>query len=66
MEIEVLTPVCCMSQVNTVGEVRSTQQAPTVVISERATSDVRAENSAVSYRNGAVSIPGEGNYNGNA
>lgn len=34
---------CC--QVNHVGEVRSTQQAPTVVVSERAAPNLRAENS---------------------
>ncbi|KAM7400920.1 hypothetical protein PAMA_005219 [Pampus argenteus] len=49
--------------VNHVGEVRSTQQAPTVVISERAAPDLRAGNSVVSYGNGAVSIRSEGNYN---
>lgn len=45
---------------NHVGEVRSTQQAPTVV-SERAAPDLRVENSVVSYAN-AVSIHSEGNY----
>lgn len=50
---------------NHVGEVRSTQQAPTVVVSERAAPDLRAENSAVSYGNGAVSIHSEGNYKTN-
>ncbi|XP_042285054.1 uncharacterized protein LOC121908817 [Thunnus maccoyii] len=52
--------------VNDVGEVRSTQQAPTVVISERAAPDLRAENSVVSYGNRAVSIHREGKYNSNS
>ncbi|XP_071382975.1 uncharacterized protein [Centroberyx affinis] len=51
--------------VNHVGEGRSTQQAPTVVVSERAAPDLRAENSVVSYGNGTVSIYSEGNYHGN-
>ncbi|XP_030608492.1 occludin-like [Archocentrus centrarchus] len=46
--------------VNHVGEVRSAQQAPTVV-SERAAPDLRVENSVVSYAK-AVSIHSEGNY----
>ncbi|XP_042353473.1 LOW QUALITY PROTEIN: uncharacterized protein LOC121951272 [Plectropomus leopardus] len=52
--------------VNHVGEVRSTQQAPTVVLSERAPPDMRAENSVVSYGNGTVSIHSEGNYKSNS
>ncbi|XP_031137207.1 occludin isoform X1 [Sander lucioperca] len=52
--------------VNHVGEVRSTQQAPTVVISERAAPDLRAEYSVVSYGNGTVSIHSEGNYKSNS
>ncbi|XP_054452731.1 uncharacterized protein LOC129089343 [Anoplopoma fimbria] len=48
--------------VNLVGEVRSTQQAPTVVLSERAAPDLRAEQSVVSYGNRTVSIHSEGNY----
>ncbi|XP_029971950.1 occludin-like [Salarias fasciatus] len=43
------------------GDVRSAQQAPTVVVSERAAPDLRAENSVVSYGNGTVSIRSEGN-----
>ncbi|KAI4809373.1 hypothetical protein KUCAC02_018259 [Chaenocephalus aceratus] len=52
--------------VNHVGEVRSTQQAPTVVLSERAAPDLRAGNSVVSYGNGTVSIHSGGNYNHNS
>ncbi|XP_070830182.1 uncharacterized protein [Chaetodon trifascialis] len=52
--------------VNHVGEVRSTQQAPTVVVSERAAPDLRAENSVVSYSNGTVSIHSDGNYKSNS
>ncbi|GLD51175.1 occludin-like protein [Lates japonicus] len=52
--------------VNHVGEVRSTQQAPTVVVSERAAPDLRAANSVVSYGNGTVSIHSEGNYKSNS
>ncbi|KAM9845088.1 occludin [Aulostomus maculatus] len=51
--------------VSHVGEEHSTQLAPTVVISERAASDLREEKSAVSNSNGAVSIHLEGNYNSN-
>nr|XP_020500119.1 occludin-like [Labrus bergylta]XP_020500121.1 occludin-like [Labrus bergylta] len=48
--------------VNHVGDSRSTQQAPTVVVSERATApELRAENSVVSYGNGTVSIHSERN-----
>lgn len=50
---------------NHVGEARSTQQAPTVVVSERAAPDLRAENSVVSYSNGTVSIHSDGNYKNN-
>ncbi|XP_059200039.1 uncharacterized protein LOC131979967 [Centropristis striata] len=52
--------------VNHVGDVRSTQQAPTVVVSERAAPDLRAENSVVSYGNGTVSIHSGGNYKSNS
>uniref|UniRef100_A0A3Q1G2L7 Occludin n=1 Tax=Acanthochromis polyacanthus TaxID=80966 RepID=A0A3Q1G2L7_9TELE len=52
--------------VNHVGEARSTQQAPTVVVSERAAPDPRAENSVVSYGNGTVSIHSDGNYKSNS
>ncbi|XP_036940362.1 occludin [Acanthopagrus latus] len=52
--------------VNHVGEARSTQQAPTVVVSERAAPDLRAENSVVSYSNGTVSIHSDGNYKNNS
>ncbi|XP_073346722.1 uncharacterized protein [Pagrus major] len=52
--------------VNHVGEARSTQQAPTVVVSERAAADLRAENSVVSYGNGTVSIHSDGNYKSNS
>ncbi|KAG8014047.1 Occludin [Nibea albiflora] len=55
-----------LSQVNHVGEVRSTQQAPTVVVSERAAPDLRVENSVVSYGNGNVSLRSEGNYKSNS
>ncbi|XP_026169910.1 occludin-like [Mastacembelus armatus] len=51
--------------VNHVGEVRSTQQAPTVV-SERAAPNLRVENSVVSYHNGTVSIHSERNYKSNS
>ncbi|XP_027141418.1 occludin isoform X1 [Larimichthys crocea] len=54
------------SEVNHVGDVRSTQQAPTVVVSERAAPDLRVENSVVSYGNGTVSIHSEGNYKSNS
>ncbi|KAM4727664.1 occludin-like [Anableps anableps] len=47
--------------VNHVGEARSTQQAPTVVVSERAAPDLRAENT-VAFGEGAVSAQREG-YN---
>ncbi|KAM4604637.1 occludin-like [Polymixia lowei] len=50
--------------VNHVGEGRSIQQAPTVVLSERAVPDLRTENSVVSYGNGTVSIYSEGTFNG--
>ncbi|KAG7227208.1 hypothetical protein INR49_014008 [Caranx melampygus] len=49
--------------VNHVGDV---QQAPTVVLSERAVPDLRVENSVVSYGNGTVSIYSEGNYKSNS
>lgn len=52
--------------VNHVGEGRSTQHAPTVVISERAAPDPRVENSVVSYDNRTVSVRSEGNYNSNS
>ncbi|CAN9503226.1 unnamed protein product [Ophioblennius macclurei] len=49
--------------VSHVGDMRSTtQQAPTVVVSDRAAPDPRAANSVVSYGNGTVSIHSEGNY----
>ncbi|XP_034559252.1 occludin [Notolabrus celidotus] len=52
--------------VNHVGDSRSTQQAPTVVVSERARApELRAENSVVSYSNGTVSVHSEANYKGN-
>ncbi|MEQ2281269.1 hypothetical protein AMECASPLE_028530, partial [Ameca splendens] len=44
--------------VNHVGEARSTQQAPTVVVSERAEPNLRAENT-VGFSNGTVSIQSE-------
>ncbi|KAI3375101.1 hypothetical protein L3Q82_021619 [Scortum barcoo] len=46
------------TQVNRVGDVRSTQQAPTAP-------ELRVENSVVSYSNGTVSIHSEGNYKSN-
>ncbi|KAF7669836.1 hypothetical protein LDENG_00120090 [Lucifuga dentata] len=49
--------------VNHVGEGRSTQQAPTVVVSERAAPDLKVENSMVSYSNGTVSVHSERNPN---
>lgn len=55
-----------LSKVNHVGEARSTQQAPTVVVSERAAPDPRAENSVVSYGNRTVSIHSDGNYKSNS
>ncbi|KAM6918371.1 occludin-like [Xenentodon cancila] len=42
--------------------VRRTQQAPTVVISERAAPDLRAGNSVISHGNGTLSIHSEGYY----
>ncbi|CAJ1071834.1 Occludin [Xyrichtys novacula] len=52
--------------VDDVGYARSTQQAPTVVTSERPTApELRAENSVVSYSNGTVSIHSEANYKSN-
>lgn len=51
-------------KVDDVGELCSTQQAPTVV-SERGTPDLRVENSMVSYSNGTVSIHSVGNYKNN-
>uniref|UniRef100_A0A3B4YV79 Occludin-like n=1 Tax=Stegastes partitus TaxID=144197 RepID=A0A3B4YV79_9TELE len=45
---------------------RSTQQAPTVVVSERAAPNLRAGNSVVSYGNGAVSIHGDGHQKSNS
>lgn len=47
--------------VSHVGEMRSAQWAPTVVV-EPTAPDLEAENSVVSYDNGAVSIHSEGNY----
>uniref|UniRef100_A0A3Q1J1G4 Occludin n=1 Tax=Anabas testudineus TaxID=64144 RepID=A0A3Q1J1G4_ANATE len=52
--------------VNHVGEVRSTQREPTVVISERAAPNLRAENSVVSYSKRTVSIQNEGNCKSNS
>uniref|UniRef100_UPI0037E993F2 occludin n=1 Tax=Semicossyphus pulcher TaxID=241346 RepID=UPI0037E993F2 len=55
-----------INYVDHVGDARSTQQAPTVVASERPTApELRAENSVVSYGNGTVSIHSEPNYKGN-
>ncbi|XP_038574242.1 occludin isoform X2 [Micropterus salmoides] len=51
--------------VNHVGEVRSTQQAPTVVVSERAAPNLRVERSVVSYGKGTVSY-NEENYKSNS
>ncbi|XP_054623127.1 occludin isoform X2 [Dunckerocampus dactyliophorus] len=51
--------------VNHVGEGRSTQQAPTVVISEKAESYLQGENSLASYSRDAVLIHSEGNLNSN-
>ena len=62
----ILIPVLCHGpQVNHVGEVRSTQQAPTVVVSEREAPMLGGENSLVSYGNRAVGINTEGNYKRN-
>lgn len=51
-------------KVDNVGELRGTQQAPTVV-SERDTPDLRVENSMVSYSNGTVSVHSVGNDKNN-
>jgi len=45
--------------------VQQVPTAPTVVVSERAAPDLRAENSVVSYGNGTVSIHSEGYYKSN-
>ncbi|KAF3699166.1 Occludin [Channa argus] len=52
--------------VNHVGEVCSTQQAPTVVVSERAAPNLRAENSVVPNNKRTVSIHIKGNYKTNS
>nr|XP_019962973.1 PREDICTED: occludin-like [Paralichthys olivaceus] len=52
--------------VNADGDLRNTQQAPTVVVSERVAPDLRVENSVVSYSNATVSIHSEGQYNSNS
>ena len=54
-----------LSQVNADGDMRSTQHAPTVVVSERGAPDLRVENSVVSYSNATVSIHSEGQYKSN-
>ncbi|XP_061588636.1 uncharacterized protein LOC133452912 [Cololabis saira] len=46
--------------------VRSSQQAPTVVMSERAAPDLTAGNSVISHGNGTVSIHSEGYYKNNS
>lgn len=45
---------------------RSTQYTPTVVLSEKATPNLKAENSFTSYTEGTVSIHSEGAYKSNA
>ncbi|XP_047197973.1 uncharacterized protein LOC118118010 [Hippoglossus stenolepis] len=52
--------------VNADGDMRSTQHAPTVVVSERGAPDLRVENSVVSYSNATVSIHSEGQYKSNS
>ncbi|XP_055359551.1 uncharacterized protein zgc:154006 [Betta splendens] len=47
--------------VNHVGDVRSTQQAPTVVVSERPAPDLRAENGVMFNNKSTVGIRSEGN-----
>ncbi|XP_075338534.1 occludin-like [Odontesthes bonariensis] len=58
------------TQINDKNDVICTQRpvptAPTVVVSERAAPDLRAENSVVSYGNGTVSIHSEGYYKSNS
>ena len=54
-----------LSQVNSDGDMRSMQHAPTVVASERGAPDLRVENSVVSYSNATVSIHSEGQYKSN-
>ncbi|XP_076001024.1 uncharacterized protein ocln1 [Genypterus blacodes] len=48
--------------VNHVAEGRSTQQAPTVVVSEKVAPDLKAGNSVVSYDHSTVSVHSEGHY----
>ncbi|KAM9323371.1 occludin-like [Pholidichthys leucotaenia] len=52
--------------VDHIRDARSTQHAPTFAILERAAPDLRAENSAVSYGSGTVSIRSEGNQKSNS
>ncbi|XP_062261128.1 uncharacterized protein LOC133968897 [Platichthys flesus] len=52
--------------VNSDGDMRSMQHAPTVVASERGAPDLRVGNSVVSYSNATVSLHSEGQYKSNS